>query len=167
MQSLQNLDTTARWYLLQSKPRQEARALENLERQGFQCRLPLYSKERIRKGRRALFQEPLFPRYLFVRLDDTHSNWYVLRSTLGVSGLVRFGEHPATLGDDLVEGLFAAPPQVSAFERGAALRITQGPFVGLEALFDQPDGDARAFILLDFMAKQQRISLPLAEIAAA
>ena len=37
-----------RWYCVQTKPRTEARALENLERQAFECLLP-----RIRRDPRA------------------------------------------------------------------------------------------------------------------
>ncbi len=33
--------TQARWYVLQSKPREEKRALENLRNQGFECLLPM------------------------------------------------------------------------------------------------------------------------------
>ena len=39
----------AAWYLLQSKPHQERRALENLRNQGFECFLPLYLRERLRR----------------------------------------------------------------------------------------------------------------------
>jgi hypothetical protein len=33
------------WYLVYSKPRQELCSLENLERQGFECFLPLIAVE--------------------------------------------------------------------------------------------------------------------------
>ena len=94
--------TQARWYVLQSKPREEKRALENLRNQGFECLLPMYSRERLRRGKREQVDEPLFPRYLFVHLDEVTSNWYVLRSTYGVTNIVRFGQIPAAISDDIV-----------------------------------------------------------------
>src|SRR4051812_8030711 len=81
------------WYLVHTKPRQERVALENLERQGFQCYLPTLPSERLRQGLLALSLEPLFPRYLFIRLGEGGSarSWMPIRSTRGVSRLVSFG----------------------------------------------------------------------------
>ena len=56
------------WYLVHTKIRQEAVALANLQRQGFECFLPLIWVEKLRRGNLQVVQEPLFPRYLFIRL---------------------------------------------------------------------------------------------------
>ncbi len=159
--------STARWYVLQSRPRQERRALENLRNQGFECLLPMYTRERLRRGRREPVEEPLFPRYLFIHLDQINSNWYALRSTYGVTNIVRFGNIPASLPDGVVAQFTRIQPaDRHLFRTGETVTIASGPFAGLEALFDRDDGDQRVFILLDFMSKQQRISLPVGDIAA-
>ena len=44
------------WYLIHTKPRQELRALENLERQGYECYLPLLPTEKIQEKLFATFQ---------------------------------------------------------------------------------------------------------------
>lgn len=77
------LKSPPRWYLIQCKARQDERALEHLERQGFECYRPLYEKEHIRRGRRELASVALFPSYLFIRLDRVHDNWLPIRSTRG------------------------------------------------------------------------------------
>jgi transcriptional antiterminator RfaH len=41
------------------------------------------------------------------------------------------------------------------------VRITEGPFVGLEALFEQYDGEQRAFLLLDMLGRWQKLSIDL------
>ena len=65
------LDSDPHWYLIQTKPRQEARAEENLRRQHFECyrphKPPLPGDEK--PG------EPLFPGYLFIRLVRRLDNW--------------------------------------------------------------------------------------------
>lgn len=38
------------WYLIYTKIRQERIALENLERQGFECFLPKIKVEKVRRG---------------------------------------------------------------------------------------------------------------------
>ena len=62
------------WYLIQCKPRQDERALEHLERQGFECYRPVRPVERWRGGRKCTVEASLFPRYLFIRLDSVNDN---------------------------------------------------------------------------------------------
>jgi len=155
----------AAWYLLQSKPHQERRALENLRNQGFECIMPLYLRERLRRGRREKVEEPLFPRYLFVRLDSIVSNWHVLRSTYGVTDIVRFGEQPARVPDAVIETIAKRQQaNVQIFQPGDQVCITSGAFAGLEGAFEQNDGDARVLILMEFMAKQQCLSFPVSDV---
>ena len=131
-----------RWYVLQSRPRQEKRALENLQNQGFECLLPLYSRERLRRGKRVEVEEPLFPRYLFVHLDQINSNWYALRSTYGVTNIVRFGYIPAAVPDEVVAKFAQCDPaDRHLFKSGDTVNIGSGPFAGLEGIYDQDDGD--------------------------
>lgn len=156
----------AEWYLLQSKPHQEQRALENLRNQGFECFMPLYSRERLRRGKREKIEEPLFPRYLFIRLDSIVSNWSVLRSTYGVTNIVRFGEQPARVPDAVIEAIAKRQhANVQIFQSGDLVRITDGAFAGLEGVFERDDGDERVLILMELMARQQRLSFPIDAIA--
>ena len=91
---MQDAAATRRWYVVYTKPREEARARENLERQGHQCYLPELSLEKRRRGKVVPVTEPLFPRYLFIRCADelATAGWGSLRSTRGVVKLVAFGD---------------------------------------------------------------------------
>ena len=91
-----------RWYLIHCKPREDERALENLQRQGFECYRPARLLERRRNGRNCAVSEPLFPNYLFIRLDRVNDNWYPIRSTRGVIHIVRFNEFPLPVADEIV-----------------------------------------------------------------
>ena len=95
------------WYLIHTKIRQERVALENLERQGFECFLPLIRAEKLRRGALLVVQEALFPRYLFIRLGTglESQSWAPIRSTMGVSRLVTFGLIPAKIDDELIGAL--------------------------------------------------------------
>lgn len=159
------------WYLVHSKPRQEARALDNLLRQGYETYWPTLPVETVRQGRRTTQAQALFPRYLFVRLghDRGAQAWGPVRSTLGVSRLVSFGAEPARVPDTLVQTLqrqttdLAQTPQ-PLFTPGARVRITQGPFAGLEAIYHQPDGDARVLVLLDILSKTVTVPVPVGQV---
>jgi transcriptional antiterminator RfaH len=149
---------TAAWYLVHTKPRQEDVALANLQRQGYECYLPRMRIERIRRRKLEIATEPMFPRYLFIRLDssDQGKSWSPIRSTLGVSQLVHFGARAARVDDALVELLRQreqAMPLDAMFNSGDSVVITDGPFAGIEAIYQTADAERRAFILLEILSK--------------
>ena len=150
--------STESWYLVHTKPRQELLALENLERQNYSCYLPTMPVEKIRDNSTVMVEEPLFPRYLFIRLDssDQGKSWTPIRSTVGVSQLVHFGARAAKVDDALVELLRQreqAMPLDAMFHNGDLVVITDGPFAGIEAIYQTADADRRAFILLEILSK--------------
>lgn len=162
------------WYLVHTKPRQEQRALDNLQRQGYPCFLPMVPVERVRNGRVQVEQQALFPRYLFIRLGSGRDAlaWAPVRSTLGVTRLVTFGHQPARVPSGLVEQLqrqvaeLCAAPQ-PLFQPGQAVRITHGPFAGLECVYQMPDGNQRALVLLTLMQRPVTVAVPVQHIRAA
>ena len=130
------------WYLAYTKPRQEKCALDNLQRQGFQCYLPTLPSEKLRQGMLTVTDEPLFPRYLFIRLDqgDSAPSWAPIRSTKGVSRLVSFGIEPARVDDGLIELLRIHEASVQTeperlFKTGDRVRLTEVPFSGIEGIY--------------------------------
>lgn len=150
--------STLSWYLVHTKPRQEEIALANLERQGYECYLPQMRIERIRRRKAEIATEPMFPRYLFIRLDssDQGKSWSPIRSTLGVSQLVHFGARAAKVDDTLVDLLRQRErslPTEAMFHSGDSVVIADGPFAGIEAIFQTADAECRAFILLEILAK--------------
>lgn len=156
-----------RWYLVQSRPRQAERAEFNLRNQGYVVYHPRLSVERIRRGQRLCCEEPLFPNYLFIRLQRWVDNWHPLRSTRGVARLVGFGGEPRPVDDALIEDIRhrlsrqAAEP---ALEAGQTVRITDGPFRGLDAIFQSYDGEQRAILLIELLHCRSRLNLPLSAV---
>jgi transcriptional antiterminator RfaH len=149
---------TTAWYLVHTKPRLEDVALTNLQRQGYECYLPQMRIERISRRKAEVATEPMFPRYLFIRLDssDQGKSWSPIRSTLGVSQLVHFGARAAKVDDALVELLRQREqimPLDAMFQSGDSVVITDGPFSGIEAIYQTADADRRAFILLEILSK--------------
>ena len=157
------------WYLVQSKPRNEARALENLLRQGYETYLPLIEVERLQRGKLLKKLEPLFPRYLFLHLEEGNDNWGPIRSTLGVAGMVRFGQTYAAVPDPVIEAIRERTQEIreTLFSAGDAVQVVSGPLIGLEGVFEIADGEQRSFVLLEFMQKQQRVSVSTADLRTA
>lgn len=150
------------WYVVLTKPRKESRAREHLARQGFRCVLPLLTVERIRRGIRTWVEEPLFARYLFVELGRADAKWSVLRSTRGVSRLVEFGGVPARLPTQWMETFFSCKrTPVRLFAPGERVVVANGPFAGLEGVYELPDGEARAIVMLELLGKACRAKFRL------
>ncbi len=148
------------WYLVHAKPRQEKCALENLQRQGYQCYLPMLPYEKLRQGLLTVADEPLFPRYLFIRLGQGEGgkSWAPIRSTKGVSRLVSFGIEPARVDDSLIELLRTQEAVVRAkperlFESGECVRLTAAPFAGVEGIYQMADGERRVMVLIEMLSK--------------
>lgn len=145
------------WYLIFTKPHQEIVALDNLTHQNYQCYLPLINTEKILRGKKILNKEPMFPRYLFVRLShDGQQNWSPIRSTKGVSHLVNFGGLTVSMDDETMGNLQQKIDKalvVKVFSIGDKVEILKGPFKGMEAIFNTYKGEERAMLLLNFMAK--------------
>lgn len=158
----------ARWYLIQTKPRQEARAQEHLQRQCFETYRPVKCAVTRRQGGIALREEDLFPGYLFIHMNQANDNWYPIRSTRGVARIVTFGGQPVPVHDDLIEQIrerLLSPPAKVHFQPGEAVRITRGGFNDVEAIFLAADGTERAVILLNLLQREQRVTLPISSLA--
>lgn len=155
------------WYLVHTKPKQEQIAFENLTRQGYPCYLPLLSVQKVRRGKAQVVTEPMFARYLFVQLSshDSAPSWAPIRSTLGVSQLVRFGTRPAKVDDELVDLLRQREqtmPTEQLFQPGDTVVVTQGPFAGLEAIYQMTDAQERAVVLLTILSQPVSVRMDAA-----
>jgi len=159
------------WYVIHTKPRQEQRALSNLQNQGYQCYLPMIAIEKLSRERVNIIEEPLFPRYLFISLDASRygQNWSPIRSTWGVSGLVSFGTEPAKINSALIElmrqqeqGLSEAPQRL--FSAGESLLIAEGAFAGLQAVYQMASGENRAMVLIELLGKSVQMEIAPASL---
>ena len=160
--------TRPSWYLIHCKPREDERARQHLERQDYCCYLPTFTAERVRGGRKAEVQEPLFPRYLFIHLDEFNDNWYPIRSTRGVRAIVSCNGQPIPVRNQVVDGirvrLAARAHRERYLKPGERVEITEGPFARLEAIFIASDGEERVMLLLNILQQDQHLSFPVGSV---
>jgi transcriptional antiterminator RfaH len=159
---------SVRWYLIHCKPRQDERALENLERQEFECFRPTRRVDKVLSGRRREVVESLFPSYLFIHLDSVNDNWRPVCSTRGVNRIVRFNEQPTPVADSLIENIRrrveAAPVKETYLKPGDRVVVSDGGFANVEAIFVSDDGDERVMLLLNILRSQHVLSFPLGSV---
>lgn len=165
----------ARWYVVQTQVNGEAKAAQNLLRQGYEVYLPRYLKRR-RHARKVDFTaKPLFPRYMFVAIDMATQRWRSIQSTFGVSRLVTNGDDPATVPDGVVHALRAREDE-KGFIRldnkptlvpGERVRVLAGAFMDSAGLFSGLADHDRVSILLDMLGRKVRVLLDADMVAAA
>lgn len=158
------------WFLVQTKSKQESRAVDNLERQGVNSFCPMLRVEKLSRGTRVVKQEALFPGYLFVNFSQGSVSSTTIRSTRGVSHFVTCAGAPVKVPELLIEQLMQRTHQAedelvsNLPSEGDSLQIVDGPFRGLNAIFSQPDGDQRAIVLINLLNQQVSASLPFASL---
>lgn len=154
------------WYLIYTKPKAEQIASSNLERQGFTIYLPKISIERRLKKRYVTQINPYFPRYLFINLSCTTDDWSPIRSTYGVSSIVRFGSFPIQVPDSLIDMLKGNENDhgLQDFEakkpkKGDKIRILEGAMAGCEGIFEAETKNDRVIILLKIAGNYTKVNI--------
>jgi transcriptional antiterminator RfaH len=165
---------TPNWLLLQVKPRQELRALENLERQNGECYCPRIQVEKLSRGKRIKVKEPLFPGYLFINAQPEQNGltYTSIRSSRGVSKIVGFGVESTKIPEDLIqeikllEQLYLSDVNAEGLpQTGDQVEILDGPFKGLLAVYSHTDGQQRSVVLINLLHQQTPASLANVQIA--
>ena len=111
---------SARWYVVYTQPNGESRADAHLRRQGYVTFLPKLLRRRRHARKIELVSRPLFPRYIFVKMDIASQGWHAIRSTFGVTGLVGGETGPQPVQDGIVESILAGQGEDGFFRAPAA-----------------------------------------------
>jgi transcriptional antiterminator RfaH len=158
--------TNLPWYVVHTKVRQEQTACANLVRQGYSVYLPQIKRLKRIRGRQQAQMEPLFPRYLFLQPKSNSHSIAPVRSTLGVSTFVRFGQEPAVIRPETLSSIAdfesrwnqAGDVEISPFRRGERVRVVAGPLFGLEGLISGVSHE-RVVVLMQLLGTDTRVNL--------
>lgn len=161
-----NVSSSPAWYVAQTQLQSEAKASGNLAQQGFEVYLPRYLRT-VRHARRVnVIRAPLFPNYLFIKIDLETQRWRVINSTVGVKRLVGHEGAPSRISNSVVEGLkenetvdgFASiVSPVVRFKAGDAVRMLNGAFDSCRGIFQGRTDHERVEILLEMLGRKVRV----------
>lgn len=163
-----------RWYVVHTHARAEPKALFHLKRQGFEAYLPQYLKRRRHARCVDWVRASLFPRYLFVALDMDAEHWRPVLSTVGVSYIIRQGDHPAPAPDTLIESIRAREnddgqvvlSDTLGFKKGDTVHILHDAFGEHLGVFECADDNERVVVLLNLLGREVRVRVPAEAVAA-
>ncbi len=145
-----------KWYLVKTKALNETRVHTRLTGAGYEVLFPKIRRKS--KRHRGLFElRPLFPTYLFVRFDSDELK--TIKYTHGVARVICFGMEPNEVGEEIIaavrarmneEGIVTLEDRKITRSPGQRVKIGEGPFAGLDAIFieELPDRE-RVVLLLD------------------
>jgi transcription antitermination factor NusG len=141
------------WYVLYTKPRQEKKIADSLNAIGIESYCPLVTKVKQWSDRKKKVQIPLINSYVFVNIEE-HQREEVFK----VSGIVRYlfwlGK-PALVRAIEIEALqkslegIVASFEVSAIQKDAIYKISEGPFQGFEGIVKNINATTIQLLLVD------------------
>lgn len=160
----------AQWYVVHTQPRSEKRAEHNLRLQSYTVFAPFISRK-VRHARQSkIVQSPLFPRYIFVRIDLGRDRWLSINSTAGVCELIAVLDRPSPLPAGLVEVLMRAHAGRSAkdideeFDVNATVQLSSGPFAELIGRIERVDERGRVQVLLEIMGRAVSVQTTVSQL---
>jgi transcriptional antiterminator RfaH len=163
-----------KWLVAYSKPRQELVALQNLEHQHFETYLPRYKKFKNTETGPVPVLEPMFPRYIFFRPSTPQQSIESVRSTKGISHIVRFGFEPGIVSADMLASLKefealqnqATLQEMSNFKVGQKVKLKHVALGSLEGLI-QSVSKKRAAVLLEILGRETLVQMEHHQIEVA
>jgi len=156
------------WYAAYTRAQHEKRVAAELGAREVEHFLPLYSSVRRWKDRRMQLELPLFPGYVFVRLA-LRERLRVLQIP-SVVRLVGFNGLPTALPDTEMEIMQTGLSQSLRAEPhpfltvGRHVRITGGPFSGLEGVLRRKKKGMRVIVSLGLIQRSVALDVDIADV---
>ena len=152
------------WYAIRVQSKFAKVASAVLRQKGFEEFLPLYRAKRFWSDRVKELDLPLFPGYLFCRLDISERLLPVV-TTPGVLGIVSAGRNPVSIPDQEIElvqavvrsGLPAMP--WPALSTGSLVLIEHGPLAGVEGVVLDVDKKYRLIVSVSMLQRSVAVEI--------
>jgi len=162
------------WYAVSTRSRHEKSITRLLEARSVECFLPLYQSVHRWNDRNALVNQPVFPGYVFVRIDLA-KRMQVL-SAPGVVNFVGPHGHPAPIPEEELTALRQCLDRQVGMEPhpylavGSRVRIRQGLLAEMEGILVRKKGQFRLVLSVHLIARSVALEvdacdvIPVAEV---
>jgi transcription antitermination factor NusG len=149
------------WFVAHTKPRREKKLVSHCERHGLGATLPCYSSAHKYRGKTVVFSKPLFPGYVFLRLETVHRQT-VLQSDHVANLLDVYDQQ--TFHRQLEEILLALDTDLDVrvapvIGTGMRVRIKSGPLRGVEGWVEDRYGMDTVLLRLDFISQAAAVKV--------
>ncbi|MBI3332513.1 MAG: transcription termination/antitermination factor NusG [Candidatus Omnitrophica bacterium] len=141
------------WYVIHTLTGQEEKVRSALQRAVEagqladsigQVLVPMEKVSEVKGGKKKISERRVFPGYVLIQMNLTDDTWYTIRNVPGVAGFVGSGTRPIPLKEEEVAQILQAtqekmekPTPKVIFEKGEAIRITEGPFNNFNGVVEE------------------------------
>ncbi len=156
-----------KWYLVFTKLNEEEKVVRQFSGANIENLFPKIKKKRMRKRRIITVTEPLFPRYVFTRID-LEEKFRTIKYTRGVVGFVDFGLGPVAVDQAIVDdirakeknGYIEITHSDRRYRKNELLRVKRGLFKDMDVIFDgYLSGEERVSLLLNSINSNIRLNM--------
>ncbi len=177
--SKQKISQTRNWYVLHTYSGYEESVSKNLkqrieslgmEDKIFNIIVPKEKKIKIKKGKRKVTEEKIYPGYILVEMVVTDDSWYVVRNTPNVTGFIGAGTIPIPVSKEEIESLKKRmevdEPQYNIdVETGDMVKITDGPFKDFDGQVSEVDEEkGKIKVLVNMFGRDTPVELDYLQI---
>jgi len=156
------------WYAAYTSPRHEKAVVRQLQVRHVEAFLPLYTSiRRWKNGCQVAIEQPLFPGYVFVHVEQRHS--VKVLQVPGVVSIVSSGRTPAVLPAQEIEALRAGLPHRHYEPHpylavGDRVCIIEGPLAGMAGVLVRRKNHYRVVLNLDLIMQSVAVEIATDEI---
>jgi transcription antitermination factor NusG len=156
------------WFAAYTSPRHEKRVAEHFQSRQIDAFLPLYrTLHRWNNGTQAPVDLPLFPSYIFVRVDARER--VRILEVPGVLHIVGSGREPSPLPDDEIEALRSGLHRCKVepypyLKIGQKVRIKAGALAGVEGVLVRRKNHFRVVLTLDLIMQSLAVEVDAVDL---
>lgn len=156
----------ANWHVCHTRPRAEKKFAALMAAEHFEHYLPLISSERRYGVRVRKFSKPLFPGYVFARVEPARRSRIfqqdLLARVITVEDEAKFLRQLADVRLIVASGLeLSLHPLI---RRGTRVRVVSGPLRGLEGVVDDPANPKGIVLAVDVLQQGLLVKMSLADL---
>ena len=154
-----------KWLIASYKSNEIKRVESNLLNQNFKFYLPKITTKNINAKTKV---EVLFPGYIFV--NTSLENYSVLKYTLGIKNIIKFGENVSYISDEEIKSMQTAEekskidPVAQEIHIGKDVLISNGSLKGIMVKICSLPSRERIGVLFTFLGSMRRVTIPIKDI---
>lgn len=169
-----------KWYIVHTYAGHEGKVSKSLkqrvEAMGFEERIfdvliPMRDTIKVSQGKKENIKEKIFPGYILVKMILDDESWLLVRTTQGVTAFIGAGNKPTPISEKEVEAIQQfmeqkEPAYKSAFVKGEAVKIVDGPFSDFLGTVDKIDeAKGKINVLVSIFGRETPVELDFLQVS--
>ncbi len=170
----------AKWYIIHTYSGHENKVAKSLKQRvdsmGFEEKIfdiivPTRNTIKVSQGKKETVKEKIFPGYVLVKMILDDESWLLVRTTQGVTAFIGAGNKPSPISDKEVEAIqkfikTEEPLYKTAFVKGEAVKIVDGPFTDFLGAIDEIDeAKGKLKVLVSIFGRETPVELDFLQVA--